>query len=741
VLLPGKHRMLVRRTLYWKYAAYFTGLVSALLVLSGAVGGYFAYRESMSALEAVQRANARFTAAEIASFMQGALNAVQAAVDKFNTKEQVDAENLRIELLMLLRHHPEISDLRWIAPDGEERFYLSRFELNAENRGRNWSDDRRFRAARSASPFVGPVYFRKGTEPYVTIAAARDPSSSVLEAEVNLKFVWDVVSQVPRAATEVVYVVDRGGQLISHTDMGLVLGKADLSIVPHVRRLLDQTEQTITAGKSTDIRGQPVIATAAPIAALGWTVFAEQSVETALRPVYASITRSVVVVLIGIAVAFAASLLLARRMVRPIREIEARARELGEGQFERPIAVRTGDELEALAGQFNRMAARLQETHAMQEARIVERTHELSVANEAKTRFLAAASHDLRQPIHALALFVGQLRAVQLPGKAASLIEKIERSVEALKELLEALLDLSKLDAGAVAAETRALALNDLLSRLASQAAPMAEAKGLALTLVSTTLWVRSDPLLLERIFLNVISNALRYTDQGRILIGCRRRGENVEVIVADTGIGIDSMQLPNVFQEFYRAAAGHRGMDNGHGLGLAIVKRLAHLLDHRVRIESELGRGTVVRILVPRAEPQEPAFVPEALIVESLRGIRVLVIDDETLVRDAIQGLLAQWDCEVITAERGDEALELARGRRPDVVLCDLRLADGESGLDVVNRLRRECGSGVACAFVTGEMAPERIAEARATGHPIAFKPTTPGKLRALLEYLVRTD
>ena len=484
-----------------------------------------------------------------------------------------------------------------------------------------------------------------------------------------------------------------------------------------------------------------MISTAAPIANLGWTVFAEQSVETALRPVYASIARSVVIVLGGIAVAFAASLLLARRMVRPIREIEAHARKLGEGEFERPMAVHTGDELEALAGQFNRMAARVQETHALQEARIAERTQALSLANEAKTRFLAAASHDLRQPIHALALFVGQLRAVKLPGDAVSLVEKVERSVEALKELLEALLDLSKLDAGAVAAETRALALNDLLSRLASQFAPMAEAKGLALTLVPTTLWVRSDPLLLERIFLNLISNALRYTDQGRILIGCRRRGEKVEVIVADTGIGIDPIHLPNVFQEFYRAPSGNRGMDNGHGLGLAIVKRLAQLLDHRVSIASKLGRGTVVRVLVSRAEPQEPAIVPEALIGESLRGTRVLIVDDEALVRDAIQGLLIHWGCEVITAERGDEALELARARRPDVVLCDLRLADGESGIDVVNRLRREFGSGVACAFVTGEMAPERIAEARATGDPIAFKPTTPGKLRALLEYLVRTE
>ena len=302
--------MPARRTLYWKYAAYFTGLVSALLVLSGVVGGYFAYRESMSALEAVQRANAQFTAVAIGNFMQGALNAVQASVGKFNTTGEVGAEDLRIELIMLLRHHPEISELRWIAPGGEERVSLSRVELNVENSRRDWSDDPRFRGARSASRYVSQVYFRKGTEPFVSVAAARGSDSSVLEAEVNLKFIWDVVSQVPMAATDVVYVVDRSGQLISHTDMGLVLGKTDPSILPHVRRILDQKEPTIIViGKATDIRGLPVISTAAPIPNLGWTVFAEQSVETALRPVYASMARSTILVLIGIAVAFVASLL------------------------------------------------------------------------------------------------------------------------------------------------------------------------------------------------------------------------------------------------------------------------------------------------------------------------------------------------------------------------------------------------------------------------------------------------
>ena len=731
-----------RRTLFWKYAAYFAGLVSVLLVVSGAVGGYFAYRESVAALEEVQRTKARFAAMEIANFMRSVQDAVRGTVSKFNTTGRIDTEDLRIELVAMLRHHPEISELRWIAADGREQFALSRFGLNVADSGHNWSDDPRFRGARDSSDYVGPVYFRKETEPYVSIAGARDPVGSVLEAEVNLKYVWDVVSQVRLVPEGIAYVVDRGGQLISHPDIGLVLAKTDLSILPHVRRALDQAPQGIAViGQARNIKGVPIVATAVSIEHLGWTVFAEQSLDEAFRPVYASIARSVALVLLGIAAAIVASLLLARRMVRPIREIETRARQLGEGEFERRIAIRTGDEVEALATQFNRMAAKLQEMYATQETRIAERTRDLALANEAKTRFLAAASHDLRQPIHALALFVGQLRAIELPGDGPALLEKTERSVEALRELLEELLDLSKLDVGAVSAEPKPLALYDLLSRLAAEFAPSAEAKELALTLVPTSLWVRSDPLHLQRILLNVISNALRYTVQGRILIGCRRRGENVELIVADTGVGIYPSDLPNVFQEFYRAAPMHRGMSAGLGLGLAIVKRLALLLDHHVTIESEPGKGTVVRILVPRAQPQEHAIAPPALIRDRLRGVRVLVVDDEEPARDAMQGLLARWGCEVTTAENGDEAVERARDRRPDVILCDLRLTEGENGVEVVDRLRRECGAGVACAFVTGESAPERIAEARAAGHPIAFKPTTPSKLRAILEHLVQGE
>jgi CheY-like chemotaxis protein len=170
-------------------------------------------------------------------------------------------------------------------------------------------------------------------------------------------------------------------------------------------------------------------------------------------------------------------------------------------------------------------------------------------------------------------------------------------------------------------------------------------------------------------------------------------------------------------------------------------VRRLALLLDHRITVESVPGKGTVVRVLVPRAQPQEQPITPQAVGLDSLRGVRVLIVDDEAPVRDAMQGLLAQWGCEVMTAEDGDEAFDHARAQCPDVVLCDLSLADAESGVSVVARLRRECGSAMACAFVTGESEPERVAEARATGYPIAFKPTTPARLRAILEHLVHSE
>jgi signal transduction histidine kinase/CheY-like chemotaxis protein len=724
----------MRRTLFWKYAAYFSCLVSALLVLSGGLAGYFAYRQAVASLEALQRAKARFVATEIENFVDHVEDGLRSAVRKFAATGSVDTENVTVELVALLRHHPSVTELRWISADGYERVAISRIEQDDNASGRSWLADAGYQATRTGIDYAGPLYFRKETEPYISLGVTRERGGHVLIAEVNLKFLSELIAKSRVGPTDTIYVIDSEGRLVSHADPGLALRRIDLSVLPQVRAVLRRGHNVGSDDEPHSMEGPAVIATDIPIERLGWTVFAEQSRSDAFRPVDATIATSIALVVLGVIAAIVASLILARRMIRPIREITAGAREIGQGNLEQRIDLKTGDELESLGKQFNHMAERLQTIYATQEARIAERTRALALANEAKSRFLAGASHDLRQPMHALALFVGQLRASAGSSDAPALLDKVEHSVEALQKLLEELLDLSKLDMGAVTAQTRAFALNDLLSRLVTQYAPVAEARGLALTLVPTSLWVCSDAVLLDRILSNVIANAIGYTNDGRVLVGCRRHSDEVDVVIADTGIGIHREHLPLIFDEFYRVAP--TDATRGMGLGLAIVKRLTSLLNHEVAVQSVVGKGTLVRVRVPRAVPQADDSAPSREHRRDLSGSRVLVVDDEPESREAIEGLLRQWGYDVATAAGSVEALERIEKFQPDAVLCDLNLA-AENGLDVVEQLRRRHGVGLACAFVTGESAPEAIAEVRARGYPIAFKPTKPATLRALVEYL----
>jgi signal transduction histidine kinase/CheY-like chemotaxis protein len=732
--------MLARRrwSLVWKYAAWFSGLVSVLLVASGALAGYFAYRQAMAAVEESQAQRAQFVAEAIAGAVGRVEDTLALAVEKFGDDGPTDVDSLGVELIALLRHQPAIVELFWIAGDGRERLALSRYGRDRHESGRSWVGEARFEGLATRISRAGPVSFRSEGEPSLSLAVRRKLGGPVLLAELDLKFVSDALSRLRLERTDVAYVVDGAGRLISHADVGRVLAKTDVSALPQVRRaILGGGAADASGAESRGVDGAAVIATAVPIERLGWTVIAEQPRAEALRPVYATIARSSALVVVGVLAAIVASVVFARRMVRPIRQIETGARELGAGRLDRRIDVGTGDELEELGSQFNRMAERLQQIYGAQEKVIAERTRDLALANESKSRFLAAASHDLRQPMHALSLFVGQLQARSGSGDAPELVRKIGQSVETLEQLLETLLDLSKLDMGAVVAQPRVFGLHDLLARLVTQLSPVAEAKGLALTLVPTSLWVRSDALLLERVLLNLIGNAIRYTREGRVLVGCRRSGGAVIVVVADTGVGIAPEHLPNIFQEFYRAgppAAASQGL----GLGLAIVKRLAAILDVELTVDSVQGKGTAVRVRVPRADAGSREPVAPREPEQALRGTRVLVVDDDEAARDALQGLLVQWGCDAVVAAGGDEALARTQGSPPDAVLCDLALAGGASGLDAIERLRRLHGAGLPAAIITGDSTPEAVARVRALGLAIAFKPAKPAKVRALLEHLL---
>jgi signal transduction histidine kinase/CheY-like chemotaxis protein len=372
------------------------------------------------------------------------------------------------------------------------------------------------------------------------------------------------------------------------------------------------------------------------------------------------------------------------------------------------------------------------------------KNRQLELANTSKSRFLAVASHDLRQPLHALNLFVAQLRAESDPAERGRLVARIDTAVSAMNELFDALLDISRLDAGVLAPERAAFPVARLLERVETTFAEAARAKGLRLRVVPSDAWVRSDFVLLERILLNLVSNAVRYTARGGVVVGGRRRGERLRIDVVDTGAGIPEDQQRNIFGEFYRLSAAHADRRGGLGLGLAIVDRLAHLLDHPVDLASRPQQGSRFSVSVPltlAAHGTADAAMPEARIADPARGKLVVVVDDDALVLEGMQGILQSWGCAVVTAGSADAALAgLAdQGRGPDLIISDYHLANGETGIEVIERLRRELGAAVPAFLISGDTAPDRLREARSRGYFMLHKPVSPMMLRAVLNRLLQ--
>lgn len=365
-------------------------------------------------------------------------------------------------------------------------------------------------------------------------------------------------------------------------------------------------------------------------------------------------------------------------------------------------------------------------------------------ANAAKTRFLAAASHDLRQPIHALGLFFAELSDRVYSPETALVIGQIEDAISAINSMLNALLDVSKLDAGVVTPAIESFELTELFTRLQTEFQPIALENHNTLRIRPALAVVNSDPAMLERMLRNLIGNALRYTENGRVLVAARPRGQNIEIRVLDTGPGIPDDQLEEIFIEFHQLRNPARDRRQGLGLGLAIVKRLATLLQHKVKVASRLGRGSCFSITLPLARA---ATRPETVQAQatspcpnySLAGRRVLVVDDDHAVLEGMQGLLARWGCRVITAASPVEAMEklAANQQKLELLIIDYRLPDNVSGIDTARNLQDCLGYPVAVLIITGDTGPERLREADASGYPLLHKPVQPAKLRSTLQYL----
>lgn len=401
---------------------------------------------------------------------------------------------------------------------------------------------------------------------------------------------------------------------------------------------------------------------------------------------------------------------------------------------------------------FKRTEQELAEAKGVLEQRVEQRTRELRAAlvaqeearqhaveaNLSKTRFIAAASHDLLQPLNAARLFVAALEQQHPDDSTGELVQRLDGSLRGAEELLSALLEISRLDAGALTPTVAPVPLGDLFESLRTQYAPLAEQRGLALHVMTTTAWVASDRQWLRRILQNLLSNALRYTRQGRITLGVRRTGNQLRIEVRDTGPGIPPGRQSQIFEEFHRGGEASPWGEKGMGLGLAIVDRMSRLLGHPVNVASAPGHGAVFSLTVPRtgAQPQPPAEHGGDTRSQSLSGLAVLCVDNEPDILAGMQALLSRWGCQVIVAGSAAEAEQQVRTHAVDVLLADYHLGGEENGLALLQRLAGERPG----ALVTADQSESLANGVRAAGFVLLRKPVKPAALRAFLSAQRRT-
>ena len=396
-------------------------------------------------------------------------------------------------------------------------------------------------------------------------------------------------------------------------------------------------------------------------------------------------------------------------------------------------------------------AEALERSNATLEKRVRDRTEELTRLNSelalaksraedasiSKTRFLAAASHDILQPLNAARLYVTSLVERQTGGEDSRLVENIDDSLEAIEDILGALLDISRLDAGAMTTSISGFKIGDLMRSLEIEFAPIARAKGLKLTFVPCSLPVESDRLLLRRLLQNLISNAIKYTPRGRVLVGCRRHGQSLQIGIYDTGVGIPVLKRGEIFKEFHRLEQGAR-IARGLGLGLSIVERLARVLDHGIALDANISGGSFFSVTVPIAKAVNHITAVTSATPLSrtpMSGSLIVCIENDAAILDGMRTLLTAWDAEVIAAADPDAAIEAieAAGKRVTGLLVDYHLDRG-NGIAAIRDIRRRYGEGIPAILITADRSPHVRAAAREENIAVLNKPVKPASLRALL-------
>jgi signal transduction histidine kinase/CheY-like chemotaxis protein len=742
-----------RMTLARRFARQIALVSMLLLLAAGGTEGYFSYQEAREQIARAQAVQAQAAAGEIQQYLQAVARSLTQVQMLPWGQPDFGALQRRQELHRLLSLNPAIVEVQDVNAQGHETLFVSRRVPDRLNSGVDALLPAATVSQASAATWGEPFFDDQGV-PNVCLGIAASHSTSptlASTAVINLRFLADVVSGLRSRDGGEVYVVDGSQHLIAHPDPTLLLKQLDLrehAPAAQARRAFMAGAASLQAVDAPGLRGGNAITSAVALQSPAWLVFVEQPRAQALEPALATLTRTALLLAAAGLLAWAVSVISARRMAAPITRLREATAELAAGRLGGQLQVRTGDEIEGLAGDFNVMSAQLAQSYSELEDKVAHRTAELAErrdeaerANAAKTRFLASASHDLRQPMHAIGLLVGMMRERLAQPDLRDLADKTHQAVQTMEGLFGSLLDISQLDAGAIRPKPEVFALQSLFERAALVYAPLAAAKGLALRVRPTREQVHTDPAMLERMIGNLLTNAIRYTHSGGVLIGCRRQAQRLLIQVFDTGIGVAARQYSIIFEEFVRLDEGG-AQDRGLGLGLSIVKRTADLLGVGIGVLSQPGRGSRFELSLARL----PASVAGGIVAttvlpddRSFAGAFVLVVDDDPINREVTGALLAQWGCLVATAANAEQAMqELARHlRAPDAIVTDFSLGPGANGIELTRQVRAQGVEVIPALVVTADVA---VTPGTEPAMQVLHKPVDAQRLRAELLALLAT-
>jgi signal transduction histidine kinase len=611
-------------SLFRRYAAVLMALVGGALVIEGLFDMAFAYRESLQGAAEVQRAEVRAAAERIEQYFGGIeRQVVQVSGLPWETG-LLQLSERRDEYHRAMKLSPAISEVRDIGADGRERLRASRSALDEIGSGRDLSATPEFRHARASGAWYSPAFFREGSVPFLTLAV-RDKAKDgdVTLAELNLKFVGDVVSRITIGQRGHVYAVDSENHLVAHPDLGLVLRRPDLSAYGALKRIRAELARSsvpvvgMFAGRG--LEGSDTMMSAALIPSTQWLVIAEQPRAEVLEALYQSLVRALIVMGAGLLAAVAASYILARRLARPILELRGGAAKIAGGDLGTRIGIATGDEVEDLAHEFNRMADQLQDYTTRLERKVAEKTAELEMANRHKSEFLANMSHELRTPLNAIIGFSEVLKERMfgdLNPKQLEYVRDIYGSGQHLLSLINDILDLTKVEAGRMELNVHDFPVRAAIHNCCTLIRERAVRKRLQLeshVFEDVGTWC-ADERKFKQVVLNLLSNAVKFTPSGgQVRVVVRVEGDTLVVAVSDTGVGVAPDDQDRIFHSFEQAASDEELRQQGSGLGLALSRGLVERHGGTLTVESAPGRGATFVARFPRIASPAPVELEHA--------------------------------------------------------------------------------------------------------------------------------